>query len=98
MKEIKIQSTLYVYDSINEIPQEIQALMNHAATARSEAYAPYSNFTVGAALLLDNGEIVIGSNQENALLLHLLLLQNDRANHAGKEGVCYSNEILLRCR
>ena len=66
MKEIKIQSTLYVYDSINETPEDIQALMNHAASARIKAYAPYSKFTVGTALLLDNGEIVIGSNQENA--------------------------------
>jgi cytidine deaminase len=66
MKEIKIQSTLYVYDSINETPEDIQNLMSHPANARNVAYAPYSKFTVGAALLLDNGEIVFGSNQENA--------------------------------
>ena len=66
MKEVKIQTTLYEYKSIEETPQDIQDLMSHAVNARNKAYAPYSKFTVGTALLLDNGEIVIGSNQENA--------------------------------
>lgn len=66
MKEIKIESTLYVYNAIEELPNEVQSLMNKAVEARDNAYAPYSKFNVGAALLLDNGEVVIGSNQENA--------------------------------
>ena len=40
--------------------------MMQAVEARSKAYAPYSKFTVGAAILLDNGIVVQGSNQENA--------------------------------
>ena len=40
--------------------------MNRAIQARENAYAPYSNFKVGAAVLMENGEVVIGSNQENA--------------------------------
>ena len=40
--------------------------MNQAIAARANAYAPYSNFHVGAAVLLANGEVVIGNNQENA--------------------------------
>jgi len=40
--------------------------MNEASKARQNAYAPYSEFNVGAAILLDNGEIVTGNNQENA--------------------------------
>ena len=40
--------------------------MQEAIAAREKAYAPYSNFTVGAAILLDNQVIVQGSNQENA--------------------------------
>lgn len=42
------------------------ALVKAAIAAAGNAYAPYSNFHVGAALLLDNGEIVTGSNFENA--------------------------------
>ena len=40
--------------------------MNKASEAREKAYAPYSKFKVGAAVLLDNGEVITGSNQENA--------------------------------
>jgi cytidine deaminase len=41
-------------------------LVQAAIKAAETAYAPYSNFHVGAALLLDDGEIVTGSNFENA--------------------------------
>ena len=40
--------------------------MQQAIEIRKSAYAPYSKFRVGAAILLDNGKIVLGSNQENA--------------------------------
>jgi len=66
MKEVKIETTLQVFDNIKEVSQDIQDLMSHAITARKKAYAPYSKFLVGAAILLDNGEIITGSNQENA--------------------------------
>lgn len=66
MKEIKIESTLYVYDGLEEVPSDVQSLMEKAQKARLNAYAPYSNFLVGAALLLGNGEIITGNNQENA--------------------------------
>lgn len=66
MKSLIITSTFEVYDSLDELPQNVQDLMEQAFEARDNAYAPYSNFKVGAALLLDNNEIVTGSNQENA--------------------------------
>ncbi|MGS2737636.1 cytidine deaminase [Sinomicrobium sp. M5D2P17] len=66
MKEVEITSRLMVYDDTNELPEAIRALMQKAVEARKNAYAPYSRFKVGAALLLDNEEVVIGSNQENA--------------------------------
>jgi cytidine deaminase len=66
MNEISITTTLQVYDDIRELSPEIQNLMSSAVEVRKNAYAPYSKFNVGAALLLDNTEVVIGSNQENA--------------------------------
>jgi cytidine deaminase len=66
MKEIKIETTLRVYDSISNLPEDVQQLMNSAIEARNNAYSPYSKFDVGAAILLDNGKVISGSNQENA--------------------------------
>ena len=66
MKEVKIVSKLYVFDSLEETPKDIQGLMQNAIEARDNAYAPYSRFHVGTSLLLDNGEVISGSNQENA--------------------------------
>ena len=66
MKEVKIETTLQVYDSISNLPEDVQQLMNSAIEARKHAYSPYSKFDVGAAVLLDNGKVISGSNQENA--------------------------------
>lgn len=66
MKEVKIESTFKVYEDLNELPDDIQQLMESAIETREKAYAPYSKFKVGAAILLDNNEVVVGSNQENA--------------------------------
>ena len=66
MKKIVLTTEISVFDSVQELPDEIQNLMKLAVEVRKNAYAPYSKFRVGAALLLDNGEIVLGSNQENA--------------------------------
>ena len=66
MKSISITSNLEVYDSFDELSEDIKSLMHKAFEVRDNAYAPYSKFKVGAAILLDNGEIVVGSNQENA--------------------------------
>ena len=66
MKEITITSTFTLYSSKTELPKDVLHLMEQAEAARANSYSPYSRFKVGAALLLDNGEIVKGSNQENA--------------------------------
>lgn len=66
MKEISIISKFIVFDSQTELPSDVQNLMHDAIEIRKKAYAPYSKFRVGVALLLDNGKIVLGSNQENA--------------------------------
>lgn len=66
MNEITITSKFLTFDTIDEVPKDIQDLMDQAVKIRKTAYAPYSRFRVGAALLLDNGKIILGSNQENA--------------------------------
>ena len=66
MKDIIISTQFSVFESVQELPIDIQNLMIQAVAIRKNAYAPYSQFRVGAALLLDNGKIILGSNQENA--------------------------------
>lgn len=66
MKESKFEFNYKVYDSIAELPEDQQWLLNEAREVTSNAYAPYSNFQVGAVARMANGEIVAGSNQENA--------------------------------
>lgn len=66
MKEVIITTSFSVFDSVQELPLDIQNLMTQAVEVRKKAYSPYSKFKVGAAILLDNGKIVLGSNQENA--------------------------------
>jgi cytidine deaminase len=66
MNDIIISTRFSVFETVLELPNDIQNLMTQAITVRKNAYAPYSKFKVGAALLLDNGQLVLGSNQENA--------------------------------
>lgn len=53
------------YEGIDELPIEDQRLAEAAIDAMTASYAPYSHFNVGAAVRLDNGTIILGSNQEN---------------------------------
>ncbi len=53
------------YESVSELSADEQSLLVLANEASDRAYAPYSNFYVGAAVLLENGEIITGNNQEN---------------------------------
>ena len=66
MKDIKIETSFTVFEDLKELPEAVINLMEEAKAARLKAYAPYSNFLVGAAILLDNGNVVTGNNQENA--------------------------------
>lgn len=66
MKKITISAELDLFNSVEELPKEVQDLMEQAFEAREKSYSPYSNFKVGAAILLENGEVICGSNQENA--------------------------------
>ncbi|MBE0392017.1 cytidine deaminase [Flavobacterium sp. 7E] len=83
MKQIAITTQFSVYDAVSELPAEIKDLMEQAVAVRKNAYAPYSNFRVGTALLLDNGKIVLGSNQENAAYPSGLCAERVAIYHAG---------------
>lgn len=63
-KEIKIAYTEYT--SLEELEPKDKELAQAAIDATAQAYAPYSKFNVGAAVLFEDGVIVKGSNQENA--------------------------------
>jgi cytidine deaminase len=66
MKKLSLTIDYLEYDSMDELTAEDKSLMLQAHEAGKSAYAPYSNFSVGAAVLLENGVVVKGSNQENA--------------------------------
>ena len=65
MEKKEIHFSYSRYHSVEELSADDQSLFNQAIEASKNAYAPYSKFSVGAAVLLENGEVVIGSNQEN---------------------------------
>ena len=66
MKKEAYNFEFEVHDSIESLPEKDAWLLNEAREVTQHAYAPYSHFQVGAVARLDNGEIVAGSNQENA--------------------------------
>ena len=63
-KEIKI--AYKEYESLTELDPKDRELAQAAIDATAQAYAPYSKFNVGAAVLFQDGEIIKGANQENA--------------------------------
>lgn len=65
MQEKKIDLHYKIYTSVAELKEEDQQLIDKAKKASLNAYAPYSQFRVGTAILLDNQEIITANNQEN---------------------------------
>ena len=64
MQEKKIELS-FTLAHLSELSTEEQQLVSNAKSAFKTAYAPYSGFLVGASVLLENGEVINGSNQEN---------------------------------
>lgn len=86
MNILEIKTEVKVYEQPAELGAAEQALLKKAKEALQNAHAPYSNFQVGAALLLDDGTVVTGSNQENAsfplgLCAERIALANKAANY-----------------
>ncbi|HKZ67957.1 MAG TPA: cytidine deaminase [Chitinophagaceae bacterium] len=66
MKGQKFEFEYEVYNDISELKKEDAELLTRARAVTKQAYAPYSNFFVGAVAKLDNDKTVAGTNQENA--------------------------------
>lgn len=93
MKDIIISTRFSVFESMDTLPNDIKNLMLQAIEVRKNAYAPYSQFRVGTALLLDNGKIVLGSNQENAAYPSGLCAERVAVFQAG---AIYPNAKILK--
>ncbi len=66
MNKEEYQFNYEVYDSVDDLPDADAQLLKEARETTAAAYAPYSKFNVGAVARLVNGELVAGTNQENA--------------------------------
>ncbi|MDC1168127.1 cytidine deaminase [Flavobacteriaceae bacterium] len=66
MKEINTGTSALIFQDIDELSTVDKNLMEAAIQAAKNAYAPYSGFSVGAALLMEDNSIITGNNQENA--------------------------------
>lgn len=67
----------------HQLPAADQHLVDQAILAMQKAYAPYSNFKVGASVLLENGQIICGSNQENVAFPSGLCAERVALNYVG---------------
>jgi cytidine deaminase len=65
-KDHKYEFEYEVYTDSSELNEKDAWLLKEARTVTEQAYAPYSNFHVGAVAMLENGQVVAGTNQENA--------------------------------
>ena len=92
MVDKQIVTSYQVYDNLEEMEAEDIQLMHKAQDIRENAYAPYSQFMVGAAILLENGEVVTGSNQENAAYPSGLCAERNAIYQAG---ALYPNQKIL---
>lgn len=63
-KEIKI--SYREYETMAELDSREQTVAEAAIEAMRQSYAPYSHFNVGAAVMMEDGEVITGANQENA--------------------------------
>lgn len=92
MKNLQIQTQVQVLDP-NELTPEQRHLIEVAKEQTKFSYCPYSKFHVGAAVLLKNGEIVRGCNQENAAYPSGLCAERSALFAAGAS---FPNEPVLR--
>lgn len=84
MKELKQEISIrkYLYEELSDSDKQ---LIKAAKEATKRSYAPYSHFNVGAAVLLEDGTIVTGANQENAAYPSGLCAERTALFHAGSQ-------------
>ena len=93
MKKLKLTTEYKLFDNSSELDPQVRDLMNIAIDARKKAYAPYSKFSVGTAILLDNNEIIIGNNQENAAYPSGMCAERVAIYYAGAK---YPDKAILK--
>lgn len=91
MEELTLKSKIIVCKK-NELAKEEQQLVDTAIRQTDSSYAPHSHFCVGAALLLENGTIVEGCNQENAVFPAGICAERSAIFSAGAQ---YPNEAVV---
>ena len=107
MKEFMLTTPVKVYSYHELSPDELQ-LANAAREATKRSYAPYSNFHVGAAVSLENGIILTGTNQENAAYPSGLCAERTTLFYANSQfpdvaitalamATCDSDDVLSPC-
>ena len=87
----KYTFTYTLYEGSEDTPAGVMSLLNVAAASREGAYAPYSDFLVGAAIEMQDGTIYTGNNQENAAYPSGLCAERVALFHAG--AVCGDKKI-----
>ena len=98
-REIIIKLSLKEYANQEELSKEDQDLLGEAVKASRNAYSPYSDFSVGAALRLDTGQVVRGNNRENASYPVSICAEHNAVAYAGAnypESVITSIAICAR--
>ena len=88
----KFEFEFEYFEQMDSLSEADNTLLNAARNATKTAFAPYSNFKVGAAALLSNGQIIIGSNQESASYPVGICAERTLLNSIGSQ---FSSEIIL---
>lgn len=94
MKVKNINIRFEEYENIGELPLDDQQLLENAKLAIDSSYAPYSAFHVGAAVLLDSGKVITGSNQENGAYPSGLCAERVALFHAKHQNPDASIKVL----
>jgi len=85
MKQLKFESIIQEYENEELLPLEHKRLLAAAKQNLQNSYSPYSKFKVSCAVLLDNGEVILGTNQENIAYLSGLCAERVALFTAGNQ-------------